>query len=174
MKSPWHVFSSPNISTIKKKSKQGWTTPPIQRLKHTSSKISSNPNWWFWPSDFASPYHHYPCHHLVQCFLFKMHIVKQKNSNNNTCGQEIFSSKKQPRKTCSSKLGILGRIKTKNDPTDRRRRRPHTKPRFYSYVPFDDSVFLIRTTKKQQKKKFLFSVLFILKKREKNLKEKKS
>merc|ERR1712141_524582 len=85
-----------------------------------------------------------------------------KNSNNNTtCGQEI----------CSSKLGILGRIKTKNDPTDRRR--PHTKPRFYSYVPFDDSVFLIRTTKKQQKKKFLFSVLFILKKREKNLKEKK-
>jgi len=77
MKSPWHVFSSPNISTIKKKSKQGWTTPPIQRLKHTSSKISSNPNWWFWPSDFASPYHHYPCHHLVQCFLFKMHIVKQ-------------------------------------------------------------------------------------------------
>jgi len=104
-----------------------------------------------------------------------MHIVKQnkKNSNNNTCGQEIFSSKKQPRKTCSSKLGILGRIKTKNDPTDRRRR-PHTKPRFYSYVPFDDSVFLIRTTKKQQKKKFLFSVLFILKKREKNLKEKKN
>merc|ERR1712080_139897 len=50
---------------------------------------------------------------------------------------------------------------------------PHTKPRFYSYVPLDDSVFLIRTTKKQQKKKFLFSVLFILKKREKNLKEKK-
>ena len=101
---------------LKKKSKQGWTTPPIQRLKHTSSKISSNPNWWFWPSDFASPYHHYPCHHLVQCFLFKMHIVKQKNSNNNTCGQEIFSSKKQPRKTCSSKLGILGRIKTKKRP----------------------------------------------------------
>merc|ERR1711981_907151 len=51
---------------------------------------------------------------------------------------------------------------------------PPYKPRFYSYVPFDDSVFLIRTTKKQQKKKFLFSVLFILKKREKNLKEKKS
>ena len=81
---------------LKKKSKQGWTTPPIQRLKHTSSKISSNPNWWFWPSDFASPYHHYPCHHLVQCFLFKMHIVKQKNSNNNTCACALKKSISQP------------------------------------------------------------------------------
>jgi len=105
-----------------------------------------------------------------------MHIVKQnktKNSNNNnTCGQGIFSQK-ATKKNLFIKAWDSRRIKTKNDPTVAAAA-PIQNPVFTAMYPFDDSVFLIRTTKKQQKKKFLFSVLFILKKREKNLKEKKS
>merc|ERR1712183_196524 len=52
---------------------------------------------------------------------------------------------------------------------------PHTKnPRFYSYVPFDDSVFLTRTKKLTKKKNSFFQFCLFLKKREKNLKEKKN
>lgn len=110
---------------------------------------------------------------LFSVFILKMHIDFTKKNSNNTCGQEIFSSKKQTKKNLFiKKLGILGRIKTKNDPTDRRR--PHTKPHFYSYVPFDDSVFLTRTKKLTKKKNSFFQFCLFLKKREKNLKEKKN
>jgi hypothetical protein len=53
---------------------------------------------------------------------------------------------------------------------------PNTKPRFYSYVPFEDSVFFNKNNKeiptKKKRNSFFQSCLF-LKKREKNLKEKK-
>ena len=103
-----------------------------------------------------------------------MHIVKQnkKTATTTLVVKKFFHPKSNQEKLVHQSLGFSDASKQKNDPTDRRRR-PHTKPRFYSYVPFDDSVFLIRTTKKQQKKKFLFSVLFILKKKGKKFKRKK-
>jgi len=103
-----------------------------------------------------------------------MHIVKQnkKTATTTLVVKKFFHPKSNQEKLVHQSLGFSDASKQKTTrPTVAA---PHTKPRFYSYVPFDDSVFLIRTTKKQQKKKFLFSVLFILKKREKNLKEKKS
>jgi len=138
-----------------------------------------------WPSDFASPYHRYnfPCH-LVQCFFFKNahSSIKKTKTATTTCGQEIFSSKKQTKKNLFIKAwdSLLGwRVvkKTKNRPENRfRRRRPQIQnPVFTAMYPLKIQFFLTRTTKKyqQKKKKFLFSVLFILKKKGKKFKRKK-
>jgi len=55
---------------------------------------------------------------------------------------------------------------------------PNTKPpRFYSYVPFEDSVFFNKNNKEiptKKKRNSFFQFCLFLKKREKNLKEKKN
>merc|ERR1711974_255804 len=97
-----------------------------------------------------SSLYNFPCH-LVQCFFLNAHIqVYEKKAATTTktltCGQEIFSSKKQTKKkTCSSKsLGFSSDdTHQKIDPKKPIPPPPKKiqKPRFYSYVPFDDSVF---------------------------------
>ena len=75
------------------------------------------------------------------------------------------------------KLGILiGWHASKNRPekTDSAAPQKIQKPRFYSYVPFDDSVFFNKNNKEipTKKKNSFFQFCLFLKKREKNLKEK--
>lgn len=115
---------------------------------------------------------------LVIDILFSVFFLKNAHYCKTTTTlvvKKFFHPKSKPRKTCSSKLGIIGRIKTnKTTRPTVAAAAPHTKPRFYSYVPFDDSVFLKQEHKETTKKEFLFSVLFILKKKGKKFKRKKN
>lgn len=102
-------------------------------------------------------------------------MISRKKTATTLVVKKFFHPKSKPRKTCSSKSLGFSDASKQNDPIDRSTAAaPHTKnPRFYSYVPFDDSVFLTRTKKLTKKKEFLFSVLFILKKKGKKFKRKK-
>lgn len=120
---------------------------------------------------------------LFSVFFFKnAHSSIKTKTATTTCGQEIFSSKKQTKKNLfikawDSLLGLRVVKKTKNRPENRfrRRRSQIQNPVFTAMYPLKIQFFLTRTTKKyqQKKKKFLFSVLFILKKKGKKFKRKK-
>jgi len=111
---------------------------------------------------------------LFSVFILKMHIDFTKKTATTLVVKKFFHPKSKPRKTCSSKSLGFSDASKQNDPIDRSTAAaPHTKnPRFYSYVPFDDSVFLTRTKKLTKKKNSFFQFCLFLKKREKNLKEK--
>lgn len=113
---------------------------------------------------------------LFSVFILKMHIDFTKKTATTLVVKKFFHPKSKPRKTCSSKSLGFSDASKQNDPIDRSTAAaPHTKkPRFYSYVPFDDSVFLTRTKKLTKKKNSFFQFCLFLKKREKNLKEKKN
>merc|ERR1712079_91589 len=118
------------------------------------------------------------------CFFLNAHIqVYEKKTATTTktltCGQEIFSSKKQTKKkTCSSKsLGFSSDdTHQKIDPKKPIPPPPkkYKNPVFTAMYPLMIQFFLTRTTKKYQQKKdnSFFQFCLFLKKREKNLKEK--
>jgi len=109
-------------------------------------------------------------------FLKNAHYCKTKTKKPATTTlvvKKFFHPKKQTKKNLFIKAWDSRTHQNKKRP-DRPSPPPYKTPFLQLCTLWWFSFFLIRTTKKQQKKKFLFSVLFILKKREKNLKEKKS
>jgi hypothetical protein len=71
--------------------------------------------------------------------------------------RNFFIQKANQEKLVHQSLGFSDASKQKTTrPTVAAAAAPHTKPRFYSYVPFDDSVFLKQEHKETTKKEFLF------------------
>merc|ERR1711988_1726812 len=146
----------------------GRMKPPIPKkgLKHillpASSarflKAAKSPDDW--PSDFASPYHLYIIFLVIlfSVFFLNAHIQvyekkQQQQLKHLLVVKKFFHPKSKPRKKLVHQKAWdshrMTRIK-KSTRKNRFRRPPkNTKTPFYSYVPFDDSVFFNKNNKNE-------------------------
>jgi len=156
-----------------KNQKQGWNYHhQFQKkgLKHILLPASSarflkaaKSSWWlaFWFRLSLSSLYNFPCH-LVQCFFLNAHIQvyekkQQQQLKHLLVVKKFFHPKSKPRKKLVHQKAWdshrMTRIKKSTRKNRFRRPQKIQKPRFYSYVPFDDSVFFNKNNKEIPTKK---------------------